>query len=239
MESYVGAVQTAHDALLLLEAARLGLVPRVTTRLKSHHKRHIQPGHVFIWNESEAQMRRWTDGRSWSASRVTGSFLTYKEMKGKDETSSKYKADGLIKQSFSIASTKGDRMHLISYTTTSSFTKARLLNRSPSQDPRFTNITIPKDLYPQATVLVARSKGSHIVTSPLSPTSPESPVDAPNPQCINTYTNTQGRAETAASSAAIQITIPRLELPQFSSSQCDRWRDDARALRYLDSMSFK
>lgn len=28
-------------------------------------------------------MRRWTDGKSWSASRVAGSFLTYREMEGK------------------------------------------------------------------------------------------------------------------------------------------------------------
>lgn len=28
-------------------------------------------------------MRRWTDGKSWSASRVSGSFLTYREMEGK------------------------------------------------------------------------------------------------------------------------------------------------------------
>jgi Gti1/Pac2 family transcription factor len=31
-------------------------------------------------------MRRWTDGKSWSASRVSGSFLTYKEMEGKRGT---------------------------------------------------------------------------------------------------------------------------------------------------------
>lgn len=28
-------------------------------------------------------MKRWTDGKSWSASRVSGSFLTYREMEGK------------------------------------------------------------------------------------------------------------------------------------------------------------
>ncbi|CAJ0755022.1 1821_t:CDS:2 [Entrophospora sp. SA101] len=25
-------------------------------------------------------MRRWTDGKSWSASRINGSFLTYREL---------------------------------------------------------------------------------------------------------------------------------------------------------------
>ncbi|ONH65504.1 cAMP-independent regulatory protein pac2 [Cyberlindnera fabianii] len=80
MESYTGAVQTPKDAIILLEASRIGLIPRIKRRLKDTERASIKAGDVFIWNEKEAKMRRWTDGRSWSASRVTGAFLTYREM---------------------------------------------------------------------------------------------------------------------------------------------------------------
>ncbi|ODQ61272.1 hypothetical protein WICANDRAFT_29124, partial [Wickerhamomyces anomalus NRRL Y-366-8] len=80
MESYNGAVLSPNDALILLEAARQRLIPKITRRLKDHERQLIKPGSIFIWDEKEAKMRRWTDGRSWSASRVTGAFLTYREM---------------------------------------------------------------------------------------------------------------------------------------------------------------
>src|SRR5271154_1113030 len=131
METYYGHVRTPADAILLFEACRLGVLPRVQRRLSEKERASIRSGSVFVWDEREAGMRRWTDGKSWSASRVSGSFLTYREMEGKrsgggrrgDETPSpepdgssdgrgdfpddevdgyRYKPDGLMKQSFSI-----------------------------------------------------------------------------------------------------------------------------------------
>ncbi|CAJ0867239.1 5133_t:CDS:1, partial [Entrophospora sp. SA101] len=40
----------------------------------------IRSGSVSVWDEREIVMRRWTDGKSWSASRINGSFLTYREL---------------------------------------------------------------------------------------------------------------------------------------------------------------
>jgi hypothetical protein len=80
----------------ILEAVRLGLVPRVTRRLTGHERSMIRPGTVWVWEEGvslvlvcrrrlifaeETNMRRWTDGRRWGASRVGGGgFLVYTEL---------------------------------------------------------------------------------------------------------------------------------------------------------------
>jgi hypothetical protein len=128
-------------------------------------------------------MRRWTDGKSWSASRVSGSFLTYREMEGKrggsgfapvaaragrtpdstrgsDEDTEmageegpdgyRYKPDGLMKQSFSITTSQGAHLHLISYYARSHPT-AQTLNQ-PSTDPNLRHIRPAKGMYPESTV---------------------------------------------------------------------------------------
>ena len=137
METYYGRVQTPADAIKLFEACRIGMLPRVQRRLSEKERQGIRSGSVFVWDEKEAGMRRWTDGKSWSASRVSGSFLTYREMEGKrgnvngqgpkrstgktpdsgrgseedlDDTEPdgyRYKPDGLMKQSFSITTSAG------------------------------------------------------------------------------------------------------------------------------------
>ncbi|KAF2835054.1 hypothetical protein M501DRAFT_908709, partial [Patellaria atrata CBS 101060] len=86
METYNGHVRTPQDAIILFEACRIGQLPRVQRRLSEKERQQIKSGSVFVWDEREAGMRRWTDGKSWSASRVSGSFLTYREMEGKRGT---------------------------------------------------------------------------------------------------------------------------------------------------------
>ncbi|RPB17822.1 hypothetical protein P167DRAFT_498624 [Morchella conica CCBAS932] len=83
METYHGHVRSPADAIVLFEACRIGLLPRVQRRLSEKERQNIKSGSIFVWDEREAGMRRWTDGKSWSASRVSGSFLTYREMEGK------------------------------------------------------------------------------------------------------------------------------------------------------------
>lgn len=130
-------------------------------------------------------MRRWTDGKSWSASRVNGSFLTYREMEGKRAAGSysnsgasstrrnaspagsqgeaqeaegsgegpdgyRYKPDGLTKQSFSITTSLGQHLHLISYFSRSHLSSSTLLQ--PSQDPQLRGIRPPKGMYPESSV---------------------------------------------------------------------------------------
>lgn len=183
METYYGHVRTPADAIILFEACRIGLLPRVQRRLSEKERQSIRSGSVFVWDEREAGMRRWTDGKSWSASRVSGSFLTYREMEGKrgggvaQSSSSRagktpestrgsdddrgdgpddgpdgyrYKPDGLMKQSFSITTSAGQHLHLISYYSRSHPSAANL--QQPSTDPALRHVRPQKGLYPESTV---------------------------------------------------------------------------------------
>ncbi|KAJ7186487.1 Gti1/Pac2 family-domain-containing protein [Mycena filopes] len=78
-----GFISTTGDALIILEAARRGLIPRVTRRISAAERPPlIASGSVFVFDEGESGIRRWTDGRVWSPSRVLGNFLIYREMGG-------------------------------------------------------------------------------------------------------------------------------------------------------------
>jgi len=173
METYRGRIQSPADAIILFESCRLGLLPRVCRRLSERERRNIQSGSVFVWDEREAGMRRWTDGKSWSASRVAGSFLTYREMEGKrggstgvssrtpdgtkgsdDDRDSpdgyRYKPDGLMKQSFSITTSTGQHLHLISY-----FSRVQDSNSGmphPSSDPNLRSVKPSSEMYPESTI---------------------------------------------------------------------------------------
>ncbi|KAH6606089.1 hypothetical protein Trco_005242 [Trichoderma cornu-damae] len=181
METYRGYVRTPADAIKLFEACRLGLLPRVQRRLSEKERQSIRSGSVFVWDEREAGMRRWTDGKSWSASRVSGSFLTYREMEGKrgggggfggsrrgngktpesgrgsDEDHDdgepegyRYKADGLMKQSFSITTSTGQHLHLISYYSRPQPGQPEL--PQPTADPSLRGIVPVKGMYPESSM---------------------------------------------------------------------------------------
>ncbi|KAJ7113143.1 Gti1/Pac2 family-domain-containing protein [Mycena epipterygia] len=74
-----GWIETTGDALLILEAARRGLIPRVTRRLVDDERKMITSGSVFVFDEDESGIKRWTDGFFWSPSRILGNFLLYRE----------------------------------------------------------------------------------------------------------------------------------------------------------------
>ncbi|KAK1251540.1 hypothetical protein MKX07_007019 [Trichoderma sp. CBMAI-0711] len=179
METYHGYVRTPADAIKLFEACRLGHLPRVQRRLSEKERQSIRSGSVFVWDEREAGMRRWTDGKSWSASRVSGSFLTYREMEGKrgggfggsrrgngktpesgrgsDEDHDdgepegyRYKADGLMKQSFSITTSTGQHLHLISYYSRPQPGQPEL--PQPTNDPMLRSIIPMKGMYPESSM---------------------------------------------------------------------------------------
>lgn len=76
---WTGWIETTGDALLILEAARRGLIPRVTRRLVDSERKMITSGSVFVFDEDESGIKRWTDGFFWSPSRILGNFLIYRE----------------------------------------------------------------------------------------------------------------------------------------------------------------
>ncbi|RKP07856.1 Gti1/Pac2 family-domain-containing protein, partial [Thamnocephalis sphaerospora] len=170
METYCGHMRTLHDALLVIEACARNVLPRVRHRLSDRERTLVRSGTVFVWDEGETGMRRWTDGRSWSPSRVVGGFLTYRELAGRRQRLAgeldsaadalaggggrnnagrrefNYQADGLIKRALSLRTTFGRRWHLISYYRESDVAQYQLA--LPSADPRLVQITIPAGVYP-------------------------------------------------------------------------------------------
>ena len=71
-----GWIKTTEDALIVLEATRAGLVPRVTRRFHELEKRAIiTSGAILVFTEEESGIKRWTDPFLWSASRMQGHFL--------------------------------------------------------------------------------------------------------------------------------------------------------------------
>lgn len=217
METYCGHVKTPADAIKLFEACRIGLLPRIQRRLSEKERQSIKSGSVFVWDEREAGMRRWTDGKSWSASRVSGSFLTYREMEGKrgggsfapppvrqrmggktpdsgrgsDEDADmdgdgpdgyRYKPDGLMKQSFSITTSSGQHLHLISYYARHHPNSHELLQ--PTSDPMLRHIVPVKGMYPESTVQ-EQAQGPAVTRAPMQGaymSQPQHMVPGPPPQ---------------------------------------------------------
>ncbi|KAI8453801.1 Gti1/Pac2 family-domain-containing protein [Phakopsora pachyrhizi] len=147
-ETWFGLVQTPRDAYLLLEACRLGLLYRITRRLTDLERSQIiRPGAVFVWEEKEAGIKRWTDHVRWSPSRVSGAFLIYSELlSASSRDNHPHASDPLLKQSFSSTTVDGDRLHLIAYYSKAALDSGQL--PTPSADDRLRSIVIPPGIYP-------------------------------------------------------------------------------------------
>ncbi|KAL7410017.1 Gti1/Pac2 family-domain-containing protein [Mrakia frigida] len=76
---FVGIVNTTEDALLLFEGSRRSLVPRITRRLLESEKSLITSGAIFVFDELESGIKRWTDSLIWSPSRIVSNFVVYRE----------------------------------------------------------------------------------------------------------------------------------------------------------------
>jgi hypothetical protein len=66
-------VRDARDAHIVFEAVRQGLLRPVTRRLNEvERSMYIISGAIFVWEESDDDLglKRWTDGRVWSQSRM-------------------------------------------------------------------------------------------------------------------------------------------------------------------------
>ena len=217
METYNGHVKTPQDAIILFEACRIGLLPRVQRRLSEKERQAIKSGSVFVWDEREAGMRRWTDGKSWSASRVNGSFLTYREMEGKRTMGStggggghspkdgadgdsnggdgpdgyRYKPDGLTKQSFSITTSQGQHLHLISYFSRSHVSSGQL--QQPTVDPQLRHVRPERGMYPEST-LTDHTNTPAMTRSPMTNMNPRYAMDG-SPQHTITAASTPQYAQ--------------------------------------------
>ncbi|GAA5820150.1 hypothetical protein JCM11251_005504 [Rhodosporidiobolus azoricus] len=170
--SYFGIVSSAQEAHAILEASKLGLLPRVTRRLTDEERlRFIRAGAVFVWEEEEAGIRRWTDNVKWSPSRVSGAFLTYTEVPSRGEES-------LIKQSFSSVDANGTKMHLIAYASKSSYTNGAL--PAAARDPLIQRMLSRRSnggRDPREHPIAGTSSSSGMLAPPAPPAPP--PPEAP------------------------------------------------------------
>ncbi|KAH6712427.1 gluconate transport inducer 1/Pac2, partial [Leptodontidium sp. MPI-SDFR-AT-0119] len=84
MATYQGYVRTREDAILLFEACQLDVLPKILRRLsRKERKVLISPGAVFVWDELEAGIQRWTDGRLWGSIALSETFIIRREMERK------------------------------------------------------------------------------------------------------------------------------------------------------------
>lgn len=179
LETYYGYIGTTDDAYRLFEACRLGVRPRLKRRLFRTERRFIRPGSVYVWEETEADMCRWVDGKSWSRCNRSGSFYKYHELQRKG---GRRKPDGLIKGTFIVTTSTHQKLHLISYYTQSQLESGGLVQ--PTADENLKNIHPPKGMYSDATseeyAAVVGQQGVRAV-----PYQHSAPANCYNPQLHN------------------------------------------------------
>lgn len=79
--TFVGIILSSRDALILFTEAIRGHLPMINRR--PHDKERstsICSGNIFIYCEHNSSIKRWTDGVTWSPSRIMGNFLIYREL---------------------------------------------------------------------------------------------------------------------------------------------------------------
>ncbi|KMV66622.1 hypothetical protein M970_020990 [Encephalitozoon cuniculi EcunIII-L] len=131
VESFYGRVENESDCLVLIDLARWGLIPRVQRRLTSRERKQIRHGSVFIYCEEESRIRRWTDGMSWTPSRVQGVFLMYRQL---------LSSNPMMKRTYSA--TCGDRsFHIVGY-----LQAHPLHDEPPSASVLYRGVDFPTDI---------------------------------------------------------------------------------------------
>ncbi|KAI8365870.1 Gti1/Pac2 family-domain-containing protein [Choanephora cucurbitarum] len=112
-ETFHGYIETTQDVLLIFEGCRRGLLPRICRRLQERERKMIRSGSIFVFDERESGIKRWTDGRVWSPSRILGNFLIYRELDKKAAGEKKLSQPSMLptstRRSFSLDNTLIDR----------------------------------------------------------------------------------------------------------------------------------
>ncbi|KND91622.1 Global transcription regulator sge1 [Tolypocladium ophioglossoides CBS 100239] len=81
MPTWNGYVASTLDALVLIQGAFEGVLTHVPRRPHDRERQDlIKSGSIFIYEEHASGIKRWTDGVSWSPSRILGNFLIYREL---------------------------------------------------------------------------------------------------------------------------------------------------------------
>ncbi|CAI5026696.1 CRE_HP_G0097420.mRNA.1.CDS.1 [Saccharomyces cerevisiae] len=79
--TFKGYIEDEDDALLILQATLDGKLKHIPRRPYEIERPYlIVSGSIFVFIEEISGIKRWTDGVSWSPSRISGKFLIYKEL---------------------------------------------------------------------------------------------------------------------------------------------------------------
>lgn len=88
-----GYCDTTQDAMYLFEACLQGRLPHIPRRPQDREKDGlIKSGSIFIYEENASGIKRWTDGKNWSPSRILGNYLLYREVNDNIDPKDKKKA---------------------------------------------------------------------------------------------------------------------------------------------------
>ncbi|ADM11783.1 gluconate transport-inducing protein [Encephalitozoon intestinalis ATCC 50506] len=80
MNKIFGYIKTYEEACLVVHAVRLGYFSTIEGRLAPEEREKIRSGDIFCFVESPNGIKRWTDGKTWSPSKIHGQFLLYQEV---------------------------------------------------------------------------------------------------------------------------------------------------------------
>lgn len=79
--TFYGYIGNTLDALIVIQNVLDGILEPVSRRTRERERPHlIVSGNVFVFIEEVCGVKRWTDGLSWSPSRVLGRFLAYRKL---------------------------------------------------------------------------------------------------------------------------------------------------------------
>ncbi|KAJ3063231.1 hypothetical protein HDU98_000927 [Podochytrium sp. JEL0797] len=138
-----GFVKEPYDASLVIAAIVSGALQALNAVPMSLSDLRIESGTVLVFaeNSSMGQMVRWRDGKRWSASRLQGPFLLYREVEASSNSSpstttspssthpeqearfqntvvrgkTKFVPNGLAKRTLTLTGSDGNRYRVISY----------------------------------------------------------------------------------------------------------------------------
>lgn len=108
MKCIKGYLHSYSEASLIMHAVRLGIIEPIKERLSGNDREKITSGCIFVFIESESGIKRWTDGKIWSPSKILGHFLLYKEVPKYLSKSSIKKRNALEKYQEKIPAVKID-----------------------------------------------------------------------------------------------------------------------------------
>lgn len=92
--------------MMLFEACLGGLLRQLPHRPRGRElERLVKSGNVFVYDECSSEIKRWTDGITWSPSRVLGGYLVYRKLQ---QPPSRVKKSAM-KSRQATAATKHDR----------------------------------------------------------------------------------------------------------------------------------